>query len=291
MNIQQLSNETGIGVDALRIWERRYGFPAPERDTRGFRIYSAEQVEELRLVKTLLDHGRRPGKIFALSAAERRDLVAQLVTSDSTSDQGLRKLVEEGSPSRISAELTARRNELGLEAFVVDVALPLLQLLDHGWTMGRINVAREHLVSDRLEELLKRELSAEEDNGERPQVLFLTLSGERHKLGLLLAATLFKQAGVAPLWLNEELPLSEIPALADELQVAGVALSFSSHYSPRQAREDLGLLRRSLSPRIRLIAGGQSVHQLPSLKDLIISTDLQQIPQLVKRHFLHPLKG
>ena len=45
MTIQQLSREIGIGIDTLRIWERRYGFPIPGRDTRGHRTYSAEQVD------------------------------------------------------------------------------------------------------------------------------------------------------------------------------------------------------------------------------------------------------
>lgn len=29
LNINQLSQEVGIGVDTLRVWERRYNFPDP----------------------------------------------------------------------------------------------------------------------------------------------------------------------------------------------------------------------------------------------------------------------
>ena len=53
MNIQQLSHETGIGVDTLRIWERRYGEPTPGRDARGHRSYTTAQVDALRIVKKL----------------------------------------------------------------------------------------------------------------------------------------------------------------------------------------------------------------------------------------------
>lgn len=51
MKILQLSQEIGVGIDTLRIWERRYGFPVPGRDARGHRSYNRSQVEELRVVK------------------------------------------------------------------------------------------------------------------------------------------------------------------------------------------------------------------------------------------------
>ena len=59
LTIQQLSQELDIGVDTLRAWERRYGFPTPERDYRGHRSYSAAQLEELKIVKKLQNHGLR----------------------------------------------------------------------------------------------------------------------------------------------------------------------------------------------------------------------------------------
>ena len=119
----------------------------------------------------------------------------------------------------------------------------------------------------------------------RPQILFLTLSGERHKIGLLLSAVIFHSSGLNVHWLRDELPLSEIPQLALDLGVDGVALSFSTHYPRRQAKQDLRNLRMDLDPGIKIIAGGQAVEQINSLTDLLICNDLEQIPQLVNRHF------
>ena len=78
MTIQQLSQEIGIGIDTLRIWERRYGCPVPSRDARGHRSYNQQQVEELRVVKKLQSFGQRPGKIFVLSPHQRRVLLDKL---------------------------------------------------------------------------------------------------------------------------------------------------------------------------------------------------------------------
>jgi len=72
------------------------------------------------------------------------------------------------------------------------------------------------------------------------------------------------------------------------LAVDGVALSFSAHFSPRQAKQDLSSLRKNLDQKIKLIAGGHAVRKIPSLPNLLVCTNLQQIPQLVVRHFFKP---
>jgi DNA-binding transcriptional MerR regulator len=284
MKIQQLSQEIGVGIDTLRIWERRYGFPVPGRDARGHRSYSAHQVEQLRVVKKLQDFGQRPGKIFALNPQDRRSLLERLTTDKLPCDDRLQYLVEEMGPGQIAVELSEQRKSLGLNDFIRQCVMPLLQLLDHGWTTGQLSIAREHLISEQLEKQLKLELEKTVPEN-RPQILFLTLSGERHKIGLLLSAVIFHSSGLNVHWLRDELPLSEIPQLAADLGVDGVALSFSSHYPRRQAKQDLRNLRMELDPGIKIIAGGQAVEQVNSLPDLLICNDLEQIPQLVSRHF------
>ena len=284
MTIQQLSQEIGIGIDTLRIWERRYGFPEPARDARGHRTYTSAQVEELRVVKKLQSFGQRPGKIFALSSLQRRELLDSLTKSQLPDNKRMQRLVNEMKPAEIAAELAEQHARLGLDAFIKQYVIPLLQCLDHGWTTGQLSIAREHLVSDQLASFLRREL-ASSGMSNRPQILFLTLSGERHKIGLLLAALLFKQAGVHVQWVEEELPLSEVPDLAAALGVSAVALSFSSHYASRQAKQDLRELYKNLDQGIKIIAGGCAVQQMSTLPDFLICTDLEQIPELAKRYF------
>lgn len=77
----------------------------------------------------------------------------------------------------------------------------MLQALDLGRTEGSLSLARAHLT-------IKRATNIQQ------QVLVLTLAGERHKLGLLLAVTLFHDERIGGILLNEELPLSEVPQLA-----------------------------------------------------------------------------
>ncbi|MEE4253597.1 MAG: MerR family transcriptional regulator [Desulfuromusa sp.] len=285
INIKQLSQEVSIGVDTLRIWERRYGFPRPERDSRGHRCYPEEQVEELRVIKGLQLLGFRPSKIFKISAEERIELLRQKQSSGVIANETLRQLALEFGPKEIDHELHQQLQSLGLEGFIQQTAVPLIQVLDHAWANGSISIAREHLVSDQLEALLKEQLRAGEPDTDCQQMLFLTLSGERHKLGLLLSAVLFQRQGIGCTFLNEEIPLSEVPQLAEDLGVAAVALSFSAHYSSRQAKKDLASLRNTLSPQIKLIAGGYAVRQGVQMANLFICSGLEKIPDLSKKIF------
>ncbi|MBK1617125.1 hypothetical protein CKO42_01395 [Lamprobacter modestohalophilus] len=48
---------TGIPPDTLRVWERRYAVVEPIRSEAGTRLYSAEDVGRLTLIKRLVDNG------------------------------------------------------------------------------------------------------------------------------------------------------------------------------------------------------------------------------------------
>lgn len=283
-SIRLLSQEVGIGVDTLRAWERRYGFPKPKRDSRGHRLYPASQVDELRIIRRLQNLGFRPGRIFALTPIERRTLLGQKLPSEIPQSHSLQLLLREMTPGDIDQQLRARLQTFGPVEFVHQFAVPLLQALDHGWTEGSLSIAREHVISDCLEQILQEQL-ARKNSDANPRILFLTLSGERHKLGLLLAALLFHQEGLDCFIVQEELPLSEVPLLVQDVEAVAVALSFSAHYLSRQAKQDLALLRNTLSQEIKMIAGGHAVRKGISMSNLVVCPDLKQIPALCRRHF------
>ena len=285
MGIQQISQELGIGVDSLRIWERRYGFPTPQRDRRGHRSYPHEQVEELRLVKKLRDMGQRPGTIFSLTPNQRRGLLEKLVAEQTPGSSNLRYLATEMPMVEIAPALRQVFETSGLYDFILESAVPLLKILGLGWADGSINIAREHVISDLLEDLISREMASQQP-ASGPRILFLTLSGERHRLGLLLAAALFQQQGCEPVLIQEDLPLREVSPLADELKVAAVALSFSSHFQSTQAKKSLVSLRKILDPRIGLIAGGGGIENCPYLAGISLCCDLGQITLLWKKEFV-----
>ncbi len=280
VTIQQLSQELGIGVDTLRVWERRFGFPTPERNARGHRLYSPAEIDDLRIIKKLQNMGHRPKQLFALSAAERMELLNQQQPDDSHQD--VQYLVTTVAASQVEKELRIQLQQRGVEAFVLEFAVPLLAVMDRGWLTGELSIAREHLLSDCLTVILKEQLIPRKV---APKVIFMTLSGERHKLGLLLSAVLFNQHGCECHLVLEELPVAEINAMVDFLNADAIALSFSVQTTPRQAKQDLAWLRKTLPKHLKIIAGGFALRDGLHLPGISVCTDLDQISSLCAREF------
>jgi DNA-binding transcriptional MerR regulator len=67
-SIGAVAQMLGISPATLRTWEERYGLPVPERSPGGHRVYSRDQVEQLRFVKTQIDQGISPADAHRLLA-------------------------------------------------------------------------------------------------------------------------------------------------------------------------------------------------------------------------------
>ncbi len=64
---------TGIPPDTLRVWERRYAVVTPVRSDAGTRLYRAEDVSRLNLIKRLVDNGDAISHVAHLSLEALRE--------------------------------------------------------------------------------------------------------------------------------------------------------------------------------------------------------------------------
>jgi DICT domain-containing protein len=64
--IREVAEQTGLAAGTIRMWEQRYGFPAPQRTPTGYRLYSPDDVDTLRRVMALRKSG------LSVSAALQR---------------------------------------------------------------------------------------------------------------------------------------------------------------------------------------------------------------------------
>ncbi len=55
--IGELAEQTGLAAGTIRMWESRYGFPTPARNSSGYRVYTDQDVETLRRVLSLRQSG------------------------------------------------------------------------------------------------------------------------------------------------------------------------------------------------------------------------------------------
>ncbi|WP_271008070.1 MerR family transcriptional regulator [Paucibacter sp. B51] len=292
--IAAVERDTGIAKDTLRIWERRYGFPAPLRDALGERVYPPEQVQRLRLLKRLLDAGHRPGRVVGASDEALQELLQ--LSKDTRSDGGAAaalgvdldeflQMLRRHEVLDLRRQLAQTLLRLGLGAFVREVAAPLTVRVGEAWMRGELEVFEEHCYSEALQQVLRQAIQAIPPFalGERPRVLLSTLPGEPHGLGLLMVEALLALEGCQCLSLGVQTPASELvkAAMAHETDV--LALSFSGLLNAAQVQRQLRDLRAALPERVALWAGGsaaalQRKSGLPGLEHL---TELDQVAPAV----------
>jgi DNA-binding transcriptional MerR regulator len=65
-SIGAVARRLGVTQSTIRTWEERYGVVAPQRSAGGRRVYSREEVERLRFVKTKVDEGMQPADAHRL---------------------------------------------------------------------------------------------------------------------------------------------------------------------------------------------------------------------------------
>ncbi len=116
--INVVEKETNISKYLLRMWERRYSFPRPERDQKGERVYTSDDIEKLKLVKKLMEEGYRPSKIIDQALPELRELSKSFVGTKA--DTGSDIVVLIATPELESDVLNALENHNVRKVIVIN---------------------------------------------------------------------------------------------------------------------------------------------------------------------------
>ena len=280
--IAAVERETGLGKDTLRAWERRYGFPLPQRDASGIRGYPRALVDRLALIRRALLAGQRPGRLLALAPAELDAVLAGLAATPAPRARarlpdgadalafadGLEAL-RAGGVEALRHWLTLGLARTGLASFVVDGIAPLTVAVGEARRDGRIAVHEEHLCTEAVQAVLRSALVPFQTGLEMrgPRLLLTTLPGEAHGLGLLMAEVLMTLQACDCLSLGTQTPIADIAAAVAAHRIDVVALSFSESLTAAQGLPALAELRASLPAAVEIWAGGGS----PALRGLPIA--------------------
>jgi DNA-binding transcriptional MerR regulator/methylmalonyl-CoA mutase cobalamin-binding subunit len=292
-SISDVERDIGVAKETLRVWERRYGFPQPQRDAHGERVYPAEQVRRLSLVKRLLDQGYRPGKIMALDADALSQLGARpdaAVSTRALDDPEIRfclALLRAHKVSELRQRLSQSILLMGLQRCVTDLIAPLTSAVGLAWARGEVAVFEEHLFSEMLQGVMRNAIfAATQQAGQAqasPRVLLTTVPQERHGLGLLMAEALLALEGAHCVSLGVQTPLGDIVEAARSQHADIVALSFSGVTSPRAAVENVNELRARLGDQAEVWAGGSGIEMARRHLSAGSVLDLAAIPAAVAR--------
>ena len=265
LSIATVEMETGLSKDVLRVWERRYGFPCPQRGPGGDRVYTADQLVKLKLICRLVDAGLRPGRILPMPLEALRELAGEeplpRAHVNPMLQQAMRLLMEYRS-GELRRELNQAILRDGLYRFITETAAPLSAMVGEAWTRGEIRIFEEHLFTETLTIVLRGAIAQLPGNGRPPRVLLTTLPAEPHALGLLMAEAALSLEGADCVSLGTQTPVSDIAAAAIANRSDVVALSFAGNFPPKTLSEGLTALRRSLPSQVALWGGGAGMGRL-----------------------------
>jgi methylmalonyl-CoA mutase cobalamin-binding subunit len=272
LSIGALSKATGIPAETLRTWERRYGFPRPERTPSGHRRYSVESVDRLRLIAKALDHGHRASDVVAAEPDQLRKLVSltepaavaavprpasHRIDSASFGDADdwlgyLRRLDGEA----LTCAFRRDWNQLGALRFVKERVGPFLVAVGEAWENGELDVFHEHFASERLRDFLSENWRPLSSAARGPRIVCSTLPGELHGLGLHMAAVALALAEIDVVFLGCDTPVDDIAQAVEEFRAQAAVISTSASAPPDRVAWQLEQLRRSLNGTPVVVGGG-----------------------------------
>jgi DNA-binding transcriptional MerR regulator/methylmalonyl-CoA mutase cobalamin-binding subunit len=286
-SISAVERDTGLSKDTLRVWERRYQFPLPERDANGERVYTPEQVEKLRALKRLIDRGHRPSKIVGQSLADLLAIVDPAQTAAEPADPAVAatiKLLRAHRVADLRQGLAQRLMRDGLARFCLETVGPLTRQVGEAWMRGQLEVFEEHLYTETVQGLLRSTLAAMPAARGAPRVLLTTFPNEQHGLGLLMAESILALEGATCISLGTQTPIWDIVLAARTHDADIIALSFSLAYPVTPAVEGLEELRAKVAKSVEVWAGGANPGLARRAVDGVTALpELDAIPDAVAR--------
>ena len=263
--ISAVSKLTGLPLDTLRAWERRYRAVVPLRSKRG-RMYSEEQIKRLILLRQAVEQGHAIGQVAGIKDRALRELLDNghsLTAAESVKVPASQDLVApvlhaierfdyataDREINRLAAAMASPRD------FVHQAALPLMRAIGESWHEGKCSIAQEHMLSHLLSALLASMVRAYSPSNPPARVLFATPRNERHAFPNLAAAMLTAVGGLGVVYLGTDLPAADIVLAARKSAADVVLLSMATPPVP-ETLEEFTFIDRKLPRSTALWLGG-----------------------------------
>jgi len=268
--IRAAANLTGLSIDTLRAWERRYQAVTPIRGERG-RVYGEREIRRLILLRDAVARGHAIGQVAGLEDSALEKLLVGPVPAAKTTgldrtDQPVGDALLPVVAAIESFDYATANFQLGrlaallpVDTLVSEVVFPLMKLVGERWHGGTLSIAQEHMTSSIVRNLLGGlvRLSASSNHSQR--ILFATPSGELHEFGILASAMLAAADGFEALYLGSSLPALEIVAAAEQTSPRAIVVGIKASEPTQGTIEELRILALKLPKTVELWLGGSNV--------------------------------
>ncbi|MGA1206403.1 MAG: MerR family transcriptional regulator [Gammaproteobacteria bacterium] len=297
--IRLVANRTGLTVDLIRAWEKRYQVVDPARSETQRRLYSDHDIERLRLIRIAKQAGRRLSDIARLPLVNLRAVVSEESRLQAAPEPALTRaaswsqatMTEDQSERidqllysiammdqfRFDQQLQQALIDLSLPGFLEQVLGPLLSEIGEATRRGQLRIAHEHMATAHLRTFLGALRFREVFTGTEPKIVVTTPTGQLHELGALMIAALVSIDGWQPVYLGPNTPADEIIAAVKQSGAKAVSLSLTYPADDPRIPLELTRLRAQLPEEVALFVGGSAMQ---THQDLIARLGLQTATSL-----------
>jgi DNA-binding transcriptional MerR regulator len=304
--LKTVLKETGLKADVLRVWERRYNIPRPQRSPGGHRLYSDYDIAVVRWLRSRQEEG--------LSISQAVELWKKLVENETDPLENMPMFntitgsAHMVTDARIEAlrsqwlnacmEFDGRKAEDVLnQAFalypVEKVCIEILQksvsLVGERWFSGSASVQQEHFTSAQAVRRLEALILATPNPTRVQSILLACPAGETHLIPTLLLYLLLRRRGLKVINLGAEVPIEEINETLAAIRPDLVVLA-AQHLVSAAA---LSIWAESLREQnIPVAYGGLVFNRVPALRERIsawfLGEDLEQSIDQIERLAMRP---
>lgn len=263
--IETVVKMTGIPAASLRNWEKRYGFPTPQRTEGGHRFYTAEDVSFLKSAVCWVEEGHALTEI-ARRYREKSSSYLEIQRAIQMDDIEYRTQLIYKALLKFDQLATLQHYQilnakLSPEQLFDGVFTPVLRHLSQDWEEQKITTAQERFACSFIRLKLSTFLSMDFPPTQKARVMAATLEGEKQEGGLMLLAAHMKFRGYPLFYFGTELPASDLHRVAEELEPDVICLSYSDW---RHFERDMPVLREL---KVSLCISGKAVFA-PELKSI-----------------------
>ena len=250
--------------DSEKKWRQRFGFPPKESNVDGKIAYSGQTVEQLHLIRRLLEAGFRPAQVVGKTVLELEKLKLELglnavVYAPDESIVSLIEYIKLNDLKGFLSLLIKKRGKQIMLDFVQNTIAPLMIGIGEAWRRDEIDIHHEHLCSAHIERYLHAEILRLRPREGLPVILLALPPGEHHLLGLLMAEAVLAEEGATTINIGSGIPLNNLKLAAITCKADVVALSFSFAHPSKDILPTILHFRRLLPPEIQIWVGGAGI--------------------------------
>lgn len=250
-SVKQAAELTGLTLNQVRLWERRYALVSPERASNGYRLYSQQDLEILRYARRETQKGvsiqviadqisADRGAVMKLLREEKRITPRKVFASDPRRLPNYDLMIHaisSGDTLKFEHLLIQAQAGKSFSEALRTVDLPILARVGELTMREEINIAGSHLASA----IIRKRILAQVQNlgapkGKQP-VILACAPDDYHELGLLCCMLELTQQMVSSLYLGPNVPLKEISHYCKTLEPRAVLLSIVAPIDEKKAEE------------------------------------------------------